>query len=145
MISIIITYYTGLNILKSNLSLLMQTNLDNIEIIIVNDNPAAQLTTEILSEFNEIPLNILTMPHNGGYAAAKPGILSRLSYEQDPLDHRFAGRPRPRRYRPAAGGHQLYPDRRQKKDAACSRFLTGRSDFHGAASGPLPKVAAADI
>lgn len=70
MISIIITYYTGLNILKSNLSLLMQTNLDNIEVIIVNDNPAAQLTTEILSEFNETPLNILTMPQNGGYAAA---------------------------------------------------------------------------
>lgn len=39
MISIIITYYTGLNILYSNLSLLLQTNLDNVEIIIVNDNP----------------------------------------------------------------------------------------------------------
>lgn len=43
MISIIITYYTGLNILCSNLSLLLQTNLSDVEIIIVNDNPKASV------------------------------------------------------------------------------------------------------
>ena len=48
MISIIITYYTGLNILYSNLSLLLQTNLDNVEIIIVNDNPKVKLTLVII-------------------------------------------------------------------------------------------------
>lgn len=70
MISIIITYYTGLNILKSNLSLLIQTKPIDAEIIIVNDNPAVQLTTETLSEFSGVPLKILTMSQNGGYAAA---------------------------------------------------------------------------
>lgn len=70
MISIIITYYTGLNILKSNLSLLIQTNQNNAEILIVNDNPSEKLTTEMLPKPNNIPLKVLTMPQNGGYAAA---------------------------------------------------------------------------
>lgn len=70
MVSIIITYYTGLNILKSNLSLLLQTKLFNVEIIIVNDNPSVQLTTDMLPLASDIPFRILTMPQNGGYAAA---------------------------------------------------------------------------
>lgn len=70
MISIIITYYSGLNILKSNLSLLIQTKPNNVEILIVNDNPTVNLTAEMLPEPNDIPLKILTMPQNGGYAAA---------------------------------------------------------------------------
>lgn len=48
MISIIITYYTGVNILYSNLSLLLQTKLENVEIIIVNDNPKHELTVNML-------------------------------------------------------------------------------------------------
>lgn len=70
MISIIITYYTGLNILNSNLSLLIQSKLNDAEIIIVNDNPSIKLTTEMLPQTDEIPIKILTMPQNGGYAAA---------------------------------------------------------------------------
>ena len=70
MISIIITYYTGLNILCSNLSLLLQTNLSDVEIIIVNDNPKASLTLEMLPTLDTVPMRILTMPSNGGYAAA---------------------------------------------------------------------------
>lgn len=70
MISIIITFYTGLNILISNLSLLVQTRLKGVEIIIVNDNPTIKLTAEMLPKFNNIPLKILKMPQNGGYAAA---------------------------------------------------------------------------
>ncbi len=70
MISIIITYYTGLNILNSNLSLLIQSKLNDAEIIIVNDNPSIKLTTEMLPKTDGIPRKILTMPQNGGYAAA---------------------------------------------------------------------------
>lgn len=70
MVSIIITYYTGLNILKSNLTLLQQHNLDNIEILVVNDNPSSTLTYEMLPQFSPEKLRILTMPQNGGYAAA---------------------------------------------------------------------------
>lgn len=70
MISIIITYYSGLNILCSNLSLLLQTNLSDVEIIIVNDNPKVNLTTEMLPTLDSVPMRILTMPSNGGYAAA---------------------------------------------------------------------------
>ena len=70
MISIIITYYTGLNILYSNLSLLLQTNLDNVEIIIVNDNPKVKLTLNMWPASDTVPMRILTMPCNGGYAAA---------------------------------------------------------------------------
>lgn len=70
MISIIITYYTGLNILQSNLSLLLQ-NLEHdidTEIIIVNDNPDASLPSEKLPASKKI--KIVNMPQNGGYAAA---------------------------------------------------------------------------
>lgn len=70
MISIIITYYTGLNILCTNLSLLLQTNLNDVEIIIVNDNPNIRLTLEMLPTSDTIPMRILTMTSNGGYAAA---------------------------------------------------------------------------
>lgn len=70
MISIIITYYTGLNILYSNLSLLLQTDLNNVEIIIVNDNPDANLNLEMLPASANVSIRILTMPINGGYAAA---------------------------------------------------------------------------
>lgn len=69
-ISIIITYYTGLNILYSNLSLLLQTDLNNVEIIIVNDNPHTSLSLEMLPTSNSVPIRIFTMPNNGGYAAA---------------------------------------------------------------------------
>lgn len=70
MISIIITYYTGVNILYSNLSLLLQTKLENVEIIIVNDNPKHELTVNMLPPSDTVPIRILTMPQNGGYAAA---------------------------------------------------------------------------
>lgn len=70
MISIIITYYTGLNILRSNLTLLLQTNLHNAEIIIVNDNPESNLTLDMLPHSTTNIIKIFTMPQNGGYAAA---------------------------------------------------------------------------
>lgn len=70
MVSIIITYYTGLNILKSSLSLLNNMDLSNIEIIIVNDNPSSTLSQNMLSMKKDTPVTILTMPQNGGYAAA---------------------------------------------------------------------------
>lgn len=59
MISIIITYYTGLNILYSNLSLLLQSNVKDIEIIIVNDNPKNKLDLQMLPTSTVIPMRIL--------------------------------------------------------------------------------------
>ena len=70
MISIIITYYTGLNILRSNIALLLQTNLYDAEIIIVNDNPTNKLTLDMLPTSNSSTIRIIEMPQNGGYAAA---------------------------------------------------------------------------
>ena len=70
MISIIITYFTGLNILKTNLSLLLQQKLDNTEIIIVNDNPDSCLTKDMLPLKQDISIRILSMSQNGGYGAA---------------------------------------------------------------------------
>ena len=70
MISIIITYYTGLNILKSSLSLLLQEKLEDVEIIIVNDNPTVHLSEDIVSSDNKVPIRVLALPENKGYAAA---------------------------------------------------------------------------
>lgn len=54
----------------SNLSLLLQQDLDNTEIIIVNDNPNNLLTKRMLSISQDLSIRILSMPQNGGYAAA---------------------------------------------------------------------------
>lgn len=70
MISIIITYYKGLNILRSCLLLLQNMDLSNVEIIVVNDNPNSTLSKDMLSLKQDTPIIILTMPQNGGYAAA---------------------------------------------------------------------------
>ena len=56
--------------LKSCLFLLLQQKLKNVEIIIVNDNPTIQLSHELSHVGCDMPLRILTMCHNGGYAAA---------------------------------------------------------------------------
>lgn len=70
MISIIITYYTGLNILKTSLTLLLQQKLADTEIIIVNDNPMTHLSDCFSPIDYDMSVRILTMPQNGGYAAA---------------------------------------------------------------------------
>ena len=70
MISIIITFYTGINILNSNLHLLQETVELDAEIIIVNDNPSHILNKEELSVTSPIPLKIINLPQNKGYAAA---------------------------------------------------------------------------
>lgn len=71
MVSIIITYYTGLNILKSNIELLLQTiTKEEIEIIVVNDNPTTPLSIDMLPPMDRFSLHIAVMPQNGGYAAA---------------------------------------------------------------------------
>lgn len=70
MTSIIITYYIGLNILKSNLTLLLSQKMNDVEIIIVNDNPNSDLSIDMLSLTTDIPIKIVAMSRNGGYAAA---------------------------------------------------------------------------
>ncbi len=67
--SIIITFYTGLNILKANLQLLVPTITKETEIIIVNDNPDyTLLETELCPGFNR--LKVINMAQNGGYSRA---------------------------------------------------------------------------
>jgi len=70
MISIIITYYSGINILRTNIQLLDKTIDDDTEIIIVNDNPSFVLDEKNLSILTKCPLKIIPMPENKGYAAA---------------------------------------------------------------------------
>ncbi|MBR1740336.1 MAG: glycosyltransferase, partial [Lachnospiraceae bacterium] len=70
MISIIITYYSGINILKSNIQLLDKTVNIDAEIIIVNDNPSNKLNEQELSNLTDIPIKIVPMLENKGYAAA---------------------------------------------------------------------------
>lgn len=72
-ISIIITFYNNINILKTCLSNLIETVVPdryNIEVIIVNDNPFADLHAlkELYKE--KISLFIINMERNGGYSAA---------------------------------------------------------------------------
>lgn len=71
MISIIITFYSGMNILKSNLQLLKKvTTHINTEILVVNDNPHCSISNRDLVEQSEQTVRIITMPQNMGYAAA---------------------------------------------------------------------------
>lgn len=71
-VSIIITFYNGINILKLCIqSIIENTNInDDLEIIIVNDNPCADLTS-INNLFSHMcDLSIHTMEKNSGYSAA---------------------------------------------------------------------------
>ena len=72
-VSIIITFYQNINILKSCLDGLQNTTKDfygQIQVIIVNDNPTINLNdiSEIYARIFD--LSIYTMPRNCGYSAA---------------------------------------------------------------------------
>lgn len=67
--SIIITYYTGLNILKSNLYLLQATIDADTEVIIVNDNPNSPLDAGVFEEIN-LQIRVVEPAQNGGYSIA---------------------------------------------------------------------------
>lgn len=67
--SIIISFYTGLNILKSNLHLLQSTIDTDTEVIVVNDNPGFSLNVNEFKEIN-IPIRIIDTEKNGGYSVA---------------------------------------------------------------------------
>ena len=49
---------------------IIEQNLSDIEIIIVNDNPSIPLTKDMLCISQDNKIQIVTMPQNGGYAAA---------------------------------------------------------------------------
>lgn len=71
-ISIIITFYSGINILKLCIQNIIE-NTDiggNLEILIVNDNPNADLSS-IVDLFSDVcDLSIYIMEKNSGYSAA---------------------------------------------------------------------------
>ncbi len=69
--SIIITYYQGLNILKSMLQLLCKSIADrnDVEIIVVNDNPETRIfDVETIDIQNRI--KVIQSTKNGGYSVA---------------------------------------------------------------------------
>lgn len=68
--SIIITYYSGFNILKTGIQLLLPTIDEYTEIIIVNDNPSAHFGGDDIIKPVPSCLKIVHMERNGGYAAA---------------------------------------------------------------------------
>lgn len=71
--SIIITFYSGINILDACLEHTTDT-LDELcsetEIIIVNDNPGISLSSVIKKYQNQYNIKLLSMPQNGGHPAA---------------------------------------------------------------------------
>lgn len=71
--SIIITFYSGINILDACLEHTTCT-LDDLcsetEIIVVNDNPRVSLTNIIKKYKNQYNIKLLSMPQNGGHPAA---------------------------------------------------------------------------
>lgn len=72
-ISIIITFYANKNILHTCLSALNETleyTPSQTEIIIVNDNPQANLTSTVNTYKNFLDLRVISMEKNSGYSAA---------------------------------------------------------------------------
>lgn len=67
--SIIITFYQGLNILKTNLQLLATTINEECEVIVVNDNPSIKLESTSLCTTTE-NFSVISPKNNGGYSAA---------------------------------------------------------------------------
>ena len=67
--TIVITFYTGLNILKTNLQILVATITNDAEIVVVNDNPSFPIfETDLLTGFDR--LRVINMDKNRGYSAA---------------------------------------------------------------------------
>lgn len=67
--SIIITYYTGLNILNTNLELLQPSIGSETEVIIVNDNPSFSLEADMFNGLS-IPVKTVNLSQNVGYSEA---------------------------------------------------------------------------
>lgn len=72
-ISIIITYYTNKNILELCLDNLIETTnefIENLELIVVNDNPTQNINYIKNKYSNLIQISLINMPQNSGYSAA---------------------------------------------------------------------------
>lgn len=85
-LSIIITFYQGINILRTCLTNLVETfplqGLDlNCEIIIVNDNPSVCLDTIEMDYSKNLNLSIFNALENKGYSASCNLGVSRAKYE----------------------------------------------------------------
>lgn len=83
-ISIIITFYNNINILKTCLSNLLETVVSercNIEVIVVNDNPLVDLFTIQELYGKEISLTIINMEKNSGYSSACNRGVQAANYE----------------------------------------------------------------
>lgn len=83
-ISIIITFYNNINILKTCLSNLIETVVSdryNIEVIIVNDNPFIDLYALEKLYKGKINLFIINMEKNSGYSAACNYGVQRANHE----------------------------------------------------------------
>ena len=71
-ISIIITYYQNINMLKNCVSALAHTLVgrSDIEIVIVNDNPSIGLQAQMPWSDFSIPFRIIELPENRGHSGA---------------------------------------------------------------------------
>lgn len=71
-ISIIITYYQNINMLKNCVSALAHTlaGRSDIEIVIVNDNPCIGLQAQMSWSDFSIPFRIIELPENRGHSGA---------------------------------------------------------------------------
>lgn len=71
--SIIITFYSGINILEACLEHTTGT-LDDLgretEIIVVNDNPGISLSSVVMKYQSQYNIKLFSMPQNGGHPAA---------------------------------------------------------------------------
>lgn len=83
-ISIIITFYNNINVLKTclhNLSETMTLNQQTLEIIVVNDNPSVNIMNIQEDYADEMNLSIVNMEHNSGYSSACNSGVNVASYE----------------------------------------------------------------
>lgn len=83
-ISIIITFYNNINILKTCLNNLLETILSGkqiVEVIIVNDNPSISLLAVQELYEKKINLSIINMKKNSGYSAACNRGVQAANYE----------------------------------------------------------------
>ena len=70
--SIIITFYQNINMLWNCIRVLMDTlsNCEDVEVVLVNDNPALNLGPEFHMKEFPVPFRIIQNPQNRGHSGA---------------------------------------------------------------------------
>lgn len=71
-ISIIISYYQNINMLKNCIHSLMSTlqNEPDVEVLVINDNPNINLISQLSATSYQLPLRIIQLSENRGHSGA---------------------------------------------------------------------------